>query len=372
MENRKWVEEGLQFAGFIAFTCKIRADSPTVVRSLTESAHVVSMLTGDAPLTALKVAKDIGIANKTTPPLTLRLKPGTGSDTGIKAEYEWVGILARHQPKTDNTSATESTMKDDEIVFPIPLTVPGVRELSLKHDLVVLEQVLEEVSQAYHLSKGLSLTNIDPSLLDNTPCEKGDIYSEVDAICIFARCSPHGKAKVIRSIQRNNVENHVLMCGDGGNDVGALKQADIGLALLSGYGNANTTDTQDNVSNPQDSTNTSLISTKDLNKGKEETSAEQELNNQSKLHTKRAAEAQHLRKQLLATKQKELMSKQQEFLQAELKAMGERGEDTGVMGMMKAVKTVTFNIKKEMDKEAASLNRKHGNVFDATEGSPGI
>lgn len=58
---REWVERDLLFGGFVAFECMTRADSPMVVRALLESCHRVAMVTGDAPLTALHVARRVGM-----------------------------------------------------------------------------------------------------------------------------------------------------------------------------------------------------------------------------------------------------------------------------------------------------------------------
>ncbi len=48
-------------------------------------------------------------------------------------------------------------------------------------------------------------------------------------IKVYARAKPNDKARII--IMYQNLNKTVSMCGDGANDCGALKQADIGLSL---------------------------------------------------------------------------------------------------------------------------------------------
>jgi cation-transporting ATPase 13A1 len=60
----------------------------------------------------------------------------------------------------------------------------------------------------------------------------------LDKICVFARMTPDMKESVIKRVHKSK---HVtMMCGDGANDVGALKSSDVGVALLSGFGDVNT------------------------------------------------------------------------------------------------------------------------------------
>jgi cation-transporting ATPase 13A2 len=51
----------------------------------------------------------------------------------------------------------------------------------------------------------------------------------LDHATVFARTKPHDKAKIVMVYQHTG--RTVSMCGDGANDCGALKQADIGLSL---------------------------------------------------------------------------------------------------------------------------------------------
>jgi cation-transporting P-type ATPase 13A2 len=49
------------------------------------------------------------------------------------------------------------------------------------------------------------------------------------SVTVFARTKPNDKAKIVMAFQHMDMK--VSMCGDGANDCGALKQADIGLSL---------------------------------------------------------------------------------------------------------------------------------------------
>ena len=53
----------------------------------------------------------------------------------------------------------------------------------------------------------------------------------VPFVTVFARMSPQQKGFIIRETKAQGT--HCLMCGDGTNDVAALKQAHVGVSIMS-------------------------------------------------------------------------------------------------------------------------------------------
>ncbi|RYG68159.1 hypothetical protein EON64_05810 [archaeon] len=217
-QPRQWVEADLLFGGFVAFECKVRSDSSVVIKSLLESDHHVTMLTGDALLTSLHVAKLVHICDPKKHNLALHAE--RGEDSAAKGYAGW-SVFWKQLDKRDTEHTT------------LPFSITEIDALKLKYNLLTTE---EAYLAAAEQTAGAGAAKTKDSAATNTT----GMWRHVADFVVFSRMSPQGKAAVIKAIQDNSKDHHVFMCGDGGNDVGALKQADVGLALLGGHANSNT------------------------------------------------------------------------------------------------------------------------------------
>ncbi|GAB7359018.1 hypothetical protein MBLNU230_g5091t1 [Neophaeotheca triangularis] len=181
--KREEVESHLHFAGFLVLQCPLKDDAVKAVRMLNESSHRVVMITGDNPLTAVHVAKQVEIVDREV----LILDAPEHDESGEKLVWKSV---------------------DEKTVIPVNPAEPLNRAIVKDKDLCVT---------GYGLAKF-----------------KGQI-AWADLLrhtWVYARVSPKQKEEILLGLK--DAGYTTLMAGDGTNDVGALKQAHIGVALLNG------------------------------------------------------------------------------------------------------------------------------------------
>ncbi|EJF61548.1 ATPase [Dichomitus squalens LYAD-421 SS1] len=177
---RDQVESDLQFVGFLVFHCPLKPDAVETLKMLGDSSHRCVMITGDNPLTAVHVARDVEIVDRDA--LILDVPEGSNS-------LVWRSV-------------------DDTVNINVDTSQPIDTSLFDKYDICIT-------------GAAMKLYESHPSwndLVQNT--------------WVYARVSPSQKEFILTSLK--SLGYVTLMAGDGTNDVGALKQAHIGVALLDG------------------------------------------------------------------------------------------------------------------------------------------
>jgi cation-transporting ATPase 13A3/4/5 len=170
--GRHDVERGLKFGGLILFRNEVKPDSAECIAEIKSAGIDCAMLTGDSVYTGTSVAKQVGIITKND-----RIVIGTVNPATRMVEWK--------------ITDTEMVLSDD-------LFVP-------EHNTVMC--ITGEVYSILRTNGRLDLTKTK----------------------VYGRVSPAQKAEIVRLYSNEN--RVVAMCGDGGNDSGALRAAHAGLAI---------------------------------------------------------------------------------------------------------------------------------------------
>ncbi|KAK3338880.1 cation-transporting ATPase 4 [Neurospora tetraspora] len=182
--KRENVEADLTFAGFLVLQCPLKEDAKQAVQMLNESSHRVVMITGDNPLTAVHVAREVEIVDRDVLILDSPEHSAHGEEKLI-----WRSV-------------------DDKVNIEVDPTKPIDPEIIKTNDLCVTGYALAKFKGQVGWKTLLRYT------------------------WVYARVSPKQKEDILLGLK--DMGYYTLMAGDGTNDVGALKQAHIGVALLNG------------------------------------------------------------------------------------------------------------------------------------------
>ncbi|PAV82047.1 hypothetical protein WR25_11092 [Diploscapter pachys] len=186
-KKREDLEKDLKFVGFVVISCPLKPDTKVMIKEIVESSHKVVMITGDNPLTACHVAQVLRFIKKRLPTLVL------------------------DDPATDGHSLWRWKAVDESVSYEL---VPFQNRRELETFFTTNEFCVTGAGFAH--------------LLEN---ESKFLRQVLPHIRVYARMAPKQKERVINELK--SIGKVTLMCGDGTNDVGALKHANVGVALLS-------------------------------------------------------------------------------------------------------------------------------------------
>ncbi|KNZ61394.1 uncharacterized protein VP01_1406g3 [Puccinia sorghi] len=220
--TRSQVESELRFIGFVIFENKLKLSTEPAIQIL-KNAHIgVRMCTGDNIRTAISVGRDCGMIEDSMRVYLPTFISGTWLSSSVHPPFQIP--LSRGLTSTMNQLFLSLTHSWFGILM-FPLSQSPIPNQNDGCDTRSLDSCVTSVaSEDYVLAVS---GDVFRWIMDHGSLETIErmLYKGV----IFARMSPDEKHELVEQLQ--GLDYTVGFCGDGANDCGALKAADVGLSL---------------------------------------------------------------------------------------------------------------------------------------------
>lgn len=201
------LEYHLSFVGFACFNAAMRVSTPRVIGELKAADLKVTMLTGDDLYASISAAKKAGIFPQP--------------------------LANVHVLKVNASGTLEWEMNEQ------------VRELSVSN----ARKIHRDISRGRSVLAATG--NAVSAILSETEVSRVNEYLRGQLLhqaSLIASASPDDKLTFVQWLKHSRdkrVANRVLVCGDGVNDIAAMREADVSVAMLSGFGHESEADESD-------------------------------------------------------------------------------------------------------------------------------
>ncbi|KAJ2992757.1 hypothetical protein HDV02_002869 [Globomyces sp. JEL0801] len=198
--KRPDIENDLIFLGFVIFENKLKPGTLPVIRTLNNACIRQVMCTGDNILTSVSVSRECELISSDTKVFVPKFVSGQSHEEDAQIVWEDV----------DESGATV-----DSVTFLPNDPLSNGDSNSERTNLIGRDYILAITGDAFQWMLEFASDESFEKML--VKCQ------------IFARMSPDQKHFLVENLQ--SIGYCVGFCGDGTNDCGALKSADIGLSL---------------------------------------------------------------------------------------------------------------------------------------------
>ncbi|KAJ3396598.1 hypothetical protein HDU92_002546 [Lobulomyces angularis] len=191
--ERDSIENDVNLLGLILFKNKIRDDTRESIKHLREGGCRNVMITGDNALTGIHIAKAADMLNQNSKIYLAEMV--VDEELGGKKKFEEDETLTEIHYKLIWTNIETGKVEVD------------------------IDHILKKTDNVELAMTGKAFDRL---------CDTGEIRKYLLDTRIFARMTPFGKVQCVELFMEHGV---TAMCGDGGNDCGALRAAHVGVAL---------------------------------------------------------------------------------------------------------------------------------------------